>query len=565
MAKLLVFDEDARKSLLEGASKLSRAVASTLGPRGRNAVLDKGWGAPKVTKDGVTVAEDIELGDPFENMGAQLVKEVASKTNTVAGDGTTTATILAEAIFREGIKFIASGGDPMSMSRGVNTAVEAVVAHLKALAKPINAKSRKELETVATIAGNNNADIGSKLAEAFIKVGKDGVITIEEGRQTDTEIDLVEGMQFERGYLSPHFVTDQDAQECVLENCRILIYEEKISNARDLVPLLEKISKGNLQLLIIAEDIEGEALATLVVNKMRGIIKIGAVKAPGYGDRRKAMLEDIAVLTGGKAIFKDLGIKLENIEMSDLGVAKKVIIDAENTTVVQGAGKKDAINGRCEQIRAEVEKTDSEYDREKLQERLAKLAGGVAQINVGAATETAMKERKDLFVDALSATRAAIEEGIVPGGGVALLRAAKALDGLKLGGDEQFGVTLVKNVLEMPLRMIAENAGLDGAVVANRVRKSNDPNYGYDALNEKYGDMFEFGVVDPVKVVRCALQNAASVANLLLTTDCIVVNEPKKEDKDAHHDHHDDMGGGMGGMGGMGGGMGGMGGMPGMM
>ena len=553
MAKLLVFDEDARKSLLEGASKLSRAVASTLGPRGRNAVLDKGWGAPKVTKDGVTVAEDIELEDPFQNMGAQLVKEVASKTNTVAGDGTTTATILAEAIFREGLKFIASGGDPMSMARGVNTAVEAVVAQLKKQAKPINAKNRKELETVATIAGNNNADIGSKLAEAFIKVGADGVITIEEGRQVDTEIDLVEGMQFERGYLSPHFVTDEDAQEVVLENCRILIYEEKISNARDLVPLLEKISKNNLQLLIIAEDLEGEALATLVVNKMRGILKVAAVKAPGYGDRRKAMLEDLAVLTGGKAIFKDLGIKLENIELSDLGVAKKIIIDAENTTVVQGAGKKDAINGRCEQIRAEVEKTESEYDREKLQERLAKLAGGVAQINVGAATETAMKERKDLFVDALSATRAAIEEGIVPGGGVALLRAASALDGLKLDGDERYGVTLVKNVLEMPLRMIAENAGLDGAVVANRVKKSKDPNYGYDALNEKYGDMFEFGVVDPVKVVRCALQNAASVANLLLTTECIVVNEPKKEDKDAHHDHHDD-----GGMGGMGGGMGGM-------
>jgi chaperonin GroEL len=558
----LVFDEDARKSLLEGASKLSRAVASTLGPRGRNAVLDKGWGAPKVTKDGVTVAEDIELGDPFENMGAQLVKEVASKTNTVAGDGTTTATILAEAIYREGLKFIASGGDPMSMARGVNAAVEAVVAQLKKLAKPINEKSRKELETVATIAGNNDSAIGSKLAEAFIKVGKDGVITIEEGRQVETEIDLVEGMQFERGYLSPHFVTDQDAQECVLENCRILIYEEKISAARDLVPLLEKTSKGNLQLLIIAEDIEGEALATLVVNKMRGIIKVGAVKAPGYGDRRKAMLEDLAVLTGGKAIFKDLGIKLENIELSDLGVAKKVIIDAENTTVVQGAGKKDAIEGRCAQIRAEVEKTDSEYDREKLQERLAKLAGGVAQINVGAATETAMKERKDLFVDALSATRAAIEEGIVPGGGVALLRAASALDGLKLDGDEQFGVTLVKNVLEMPLRMIAENAGLDGAVVANRVKKSSDTNYGYDALNEKYGDMFDFGVVDPVKVVRSALQNAASVANLLLTTECIVVNEPKKEDKDGHHDHHDHDGG-MGGMGGMG--MGGMGGMPGMM
>ena len=560
MAKLLVFDEDARKSLLEGASKLSRAVASTLGPRGRNAVLDKGWGAPKVTKDGVTVAEDIELEDPFQNMGAQLVKEVASKTNTVAGDGTTTATVLAEAIFREGIKFIASGGDPMSMARGVNAAVEAVVAQLKKQAKPINEKSRKELETVATIAGNNDSAIGAKLAEAFIKVGKEGVITIEEGRQVDTEIDLVEGMQFERGYLSPHFVTDEDAQEVVLENCRILIYEEKISNARDLVPLLEKISKNNLQLLIIAEDLEGEALATLVVNKMRGILKVAAVKAPGYGDRRKAMLEDLAVLTGGKAIFKDLGIKLENIELSDLGVAKKIIIDAENTTVVQGAGKKDAINGRCEQIRAEVEKTESEYDREKLQERLAKLAGGVAQINVGAATESAMKERKDLFVDALSATRAAIEEGIVPGGGVALLRAASALDGLKLDGDERFGVTLVKNVLEMPLRMIAENAGLDGAVVANRVKKSKDPNYGYDALNEKYGDMFEFGVVDPVKVVRCALQNAASVANLLLTTECIIVNEPKKEDKDAHHDHHGD-----GGMGGMGGGMGGMGGMPGMM
>jgi chaperonin GroEL len=549
VAKLLVFDEDARKSLLEGASKLSRAVASTLGPRGRNAVLDKGWGAPKVTKDGVTVAEDIELEDAFQNMGAQLVKEVASKTNTVAGDGTTTATILAEAIFREGLKFIASGADPMSMARGVNAAVEAVVEQLKKLSKPIDEKNRKELETVATIAGNNDPAIGSKLAEAFIKVGKDGVITVEEGRQVETEIDLVEGMQFERGYLSPHFVTDQDSQECVLENCRILIFEEKISNARDLVPLLEKTSKANVPLLIIAEDVEGEALATLVVNKLRGILKIAAVKAPGYGDRRKAMLEDIAVLTGGKAIFKDLGIKLESVELSDLGVAKKIIIDAENTTIVQGAGKKEAINGRCEQIRAEIEKTDSEYDREKLQERLAKLAGGVAQINVGAATETAMKERKDLFVDALSATRAAIEEGIVPGGGVALLRCASALEKLKLNGDEQYGVTLVRNVLEMPLRMIAENAGLDGAVVANRVKKSKDANYGYDALNERYGDMFEFGVVDPTKVVRSALQNAASVANLLLTTECLVVNEPKKEDKDSHHDHHhDDMGGGMPGM-----------------
>ncbi|MCX7419698.1 MAG: chaperonin GroEL [Planctomycetia bacterium] len=560
MAKMLVFDDEARKSLLEGASKLSRAVASTLGPRGRNAVLDKGWGAPKVTKDGVTVAEDIELECPFENMGAQLIKEVASKTNAVAGDGTTTATVLAEAIYREGIKFIASGADPMSLGRGVTSAVEAVVEQLKKLAKPINEKNKKELETVASIAGNNDMTIGSKLAEAFLKVGKDGVITIEEGRQVETEIDLVEGMQFERGYLSPHFVTDEDAQEVVLENCRILIYEEKITAARDLVPLLEKTSKAGVPLLIIAEDLEGEALATLVVNKMRGILKVAAVKAPGYGDRRKAMLEDLAVLTGGKAIFKDLGIKLEAVELSDLGVAKKIIIDAENTTVVQGAGKKDAIQGRCAQIRAEVEKTESEYDREKLQERLAKLAGGVAQINVGAATETAMKERKDLFVDALSATRAAIEEGIVPGGGVALLRAGVALEKLKLGGDEQFGVSLVKNVLDMPLRMIAENAGLDGAMVANRVRKSNDANYGYDALNDKYGDMFDFGVVDPVKVVRCALQNAASVANLLLTTECIIVNEPKKEGGDSHHDDHHDMGG----MGGMGGGMGGMG-MPGMM
>ena len=560
MAKMLVFDDEARKSLLDGASKLSRAVASTLGPRGRNAVLDKGWGAPKVTKDGVTVAEDIELECPFENMGAQLIKEVASKTNAVAGDGTTTATVLAEAIYREGIKFIASGADPMSLGRGVNAAVEAVVEQLKKLAKPINEKNKKELETVASIAGNNDMAIGSKLAEAFLKVGKDGVITIEEGRQVETEIDLVEGMQFERGYLSPHFVTDEDAQEVVLENCRILIYEEKITAARDLVPLLEKTSKAGVPLLIIAEDLEGEALATLVVNKMRGILKVAAVKAPGYGDRRKAMLEDLAVLTGGKAIFKDLGIKLEAVELSDLGVAKKIIIDAENTTVVQGAGKKDAIAGRCAQIRAEVEKTDSEYDREKLQERLAKLAGGVAQINVGAATETAMKERKDLFVDALSATRAAIEEGIVPGGGVALLRASSALDKLKLGGDEQHGVSLVRNVLDMPLRMIAENAGLDGAVVANRVRKSSDASYGYDALNERYGDMFDFGVVDPVKVVRCALQNAASVANLLLTTECIIVNEPKKDDKDHHHDDHHDMGG----MGGMGGGMGGMG-MPGMM
>ena len=561
MAKLLTFDDEARKSLLEGVSKLANAVSSTLGPRGRNAVLDKGWGAPKVTKDGVTVAEDIELEDPFENMGVQLVKEVASKTSDVAGDGTTTATVLAHAMFRDGLRYIASGADPMSLARGAQKAVTAVVDELKKLAQKVDAKDKKRIETVATIAGNNDKEIGQILADALMKVGKDGVITVEEGRKAKTEVDLVEGMQFERGFLSPHFVTNEDSQEVVLENCRLLIFEEKISNAKNLVPILEAISKANVPLLIIAEDIEGEALATLVVNKMRGILKVCAVKAPGYGDRRKAMLEDIAVLTGGKAVFKDLGIKLENIDLKDLGTAKKVIIDSENTTIVQGGGAKGAVEGRAEQIRREIEVTDSEYDREKLQERLAKLAGGVAQISVGAATETAMKERKDLIDDALAATRAAIEEGIVPGGGVALLRCAPALDKLKLEGDEALGAQLVKQVLEMPARKIAENAGLDGAVVANRIKKSKDANYGYDALNDKYGDMFEFGVVDPTKVVRFALQNAVSVASLLLTTDSIIVEEPKKED-DHHDDHHHDMGG-MGGMGGMG--MGGMGGMGGMM
>jgi chaperonin GroEL len=555
VAKLLSFDEEARKSLLEGVTKLTKAVSSTLGPRGRNAVLDKGWGAPKVTKDGVTVAEDIELEDKFENMGVQLVKEAASKTSDVAGDGTTTATVLAEAMFREGLRFIAAGADPMSMSRGVQKAVNAVVEELKKLAKPVDAKNKKAIETVATIAGNNDPEIGQILADALMKVGKDGVITVEEGRQVTTEVELVEGMQFERGFLSPHFVTDEDHQECILENCRILIYEEKISSAKAMVPLLEKISKANVPLLIIAEDIEGEALATLVVNKLRGILKVAAVKAPGYGDRRKAMLEDISVLTGGKAIFKDLGLKLENIDLRDLGVAKKIMIDAENTTVIQGAGSKAAIDGRAEQIRREIGVTDSEYDREKLQERLAKLAGGVAQINVGAATETAMKERKDLIDDALAATRAAIEEGVVPGGGVALLRCHDSVKKLGLSGDEAHGASIVQNVLTMPLRLIAQNAGLDGAVVANNVRKAKDKNHGYDALADRYGDMFEFGVVDPTKVVRTALQNAASVASLLLTTDSIVVDEPKKEKEAGGHDHHHDMGG----MGGMGGGMGGMG------
>ncbi len=558
MAKLISFDEDVRKSLLEGVSKLARAVKSTLGPRGRNAVLDKGWGSPKVTKDGVTVAQDIELEDKFQNMGVQLVKEAASKTSDVAGDGTTTATVLAEAIFKDGLRFIAAGADPMALSRGVQKAVDVVVAELKKLAKPVEAKDRKAVETVATIAGNNDKEIGTILADALLKVGKDGVITVEEGRQVSTEVDLVEGMQFERGYLSPHFVTDQDDQVCEMENAYILIYEEKISSAKALVPLLEKVSKNNLSLVIIAEDVEGEALATLVVNKMRGIIKVVAVKAPGYGDRRKAQLEDIAILTGGKAIFKDLGIKLENVEISDLGKAKKLKVDAENTTIVQGGGKKAEIEGRAELIRKEITKTDSEYDKEKLQERLAKLAGGVAQISVGAHTETEMKERKDLIDDALAATRAAIEEGVVPGGGVALLRCLPAVAKLKLEGDEQHGADLVKQVLSMPLKTIAENAGLDGAVVANHVSKSKDKNHGYDALNERYGDMFEFGVVDPTKVVRSALQNAASVASLLLTTESIIVEAPKPKEAAGDHDHHHD-GGGMGGMGGMG--MGGMGGM----
>ena len=562
MAKLLTFDEEARKSLLSGVSKLSKAVSSTLGPRGRNAVLDKGWGAPKVTKDGVTVAEDIELEDPYENVAVQLVKEAASKTNDVAGDGTTTATVLSEALYRSALKYIAAGADAMALSRGAQKAVAAVVEALGKMSKPVKATDREAIARVATIAGNNDPEIGEFLADALMKVGKDGVITIEEGRNVATEVDLVEGMQFDRGYLSPHFITNDDEQEVVLENCRVLLHEEKISSARQLVPLLEAISKSGVPLLIIAEDIEGEALSTLVVNKMRGIVKVAAVKAPGYGDRRKAMMEDIAILTGGKAFFKDLGIKLENIQLSDLGKAKKIHIDANKTVIVEGGGKKADIQGRAEQIRKEIEVTDSEYDREKLQERLAKLAGGVAQINVGAATETEMKERKDLFVDALAATRAAIEEGIVPGGGVALLRCASALDELSLKGDEEYGVELIRSVLEMPMRTIAENAGLDGAVVANRVRKEKKVSYGYDALNDTYGDMLQFGVIDPAKVVRTSLQNAFSVASLLMTTDCIVVNEPKKAEDGHHDDHHHD-----GGMGGMGGGMPGMGGMgmPGMM
>ncbi|MEM9703146.1 MAG: chaperonin GroEL, partial [Planctomycetota bacterium] len=459
MAKLLEFDDDARKHLLTGVEKLARAVKSTLGPRGRNAVLDKGWGAPKITKDGVTVAEDIELDDPYENMGVQLVKEAASKTNDTAGDGTTTATVLAEALYRESLRFLASGVDATQMARGAQKAVNAVVERLAGISTPVDATDKKSLQTVATISGNNDPEIGKFLADAFIKVGKDGVITVEEGRGIETGVDIVEGMEFDRGFLSPHFVTDEDGQEVVLDNPHVLVFEEKISNARNLVPLLEEISKSGKPLLIIAEDIEGEALATLVVNKLRGILKVAAVKAPGYGDRRKAMMEDIAVLTGGRAIFKDLGVKLDAVTTDDLGTAKKVRISSDKTIVVQGGGTSDAIEGRVAQIRREIDETDSDYDREKLQERLAKLAGGVAQINVGAATETEMKERKDLFDDALAATRAALEEGIVPGGGVALLRSGDAVKKLRLKGDEAFGAELVQRVLSMPLRTIAENAG----------------------------------------------------------------------------------------------------------
>ena len=568
MAKQMVFEDEARQPLLAGVSKLARAVKSTLGPRGRNAVLDKGWGSPKVTKDGVTVAEDIELEDSYENLGAQLVKEAASKTNDVAGDGTTTATVLSEAIFREGLKMIAAGGDAMALARGIHKAVDAVSESVLGLATPINEKNKKELMQIATIAGNNDPTIGNVLSEAFLKVGKDGVITVEEGKQAETFVNVVEGMQFDRGYLSPHFVTDADAQLCELENPSILVFEEKISSAKMLVPLLEAISKAGKPLLIIAEDVDGEALATLVVNKLRGIVQAVAVKAPGYGDRRKAMLGDIAVLTGGQAIFKDLGIALDAVKMSDLGRAKKVIIGAENTTIVSGAGTKQAIDGRAAQIRAEIENTTSDYDREKLQERLAKIAGGVAEINVGAATETEMKERKALIEDAKSATQAALAEGVVPGGGVALLRGEKAIEKLDLKGDEKLGATIVKNALHYPLEAIANNAGLDGSVVVNRVRQLKGKNDGYDADKGEYCDLVSTGVIDPAKVVRTALQNAASVAALLLTTDSLITEIPKEEEPAPEgHDHGMGGMGGMPGMGGMGGmpGMGGMGGMPGMM
>jgi len=549
MPKQLLFEQQAREALKEGVIKLAAAVKSTLGPRGRNAVLDKGWGGPTVTKDGVTVAEEIELKDPYENLGAQMVKEVASKTSTIAGDGTTTATVLAEAIYLEGLKNVTAGADPMAVNRGIKKAVEAVIEQLKKISTPV--KGAEDIKHIAAIASNNNAEIGAMIADAMDKVGKDGVITIEEGKTMETHVDVVEGMQFDRGYLSPYFVTNPDSMTVELENPLILIHEEKISSVAKLVPLLEKLAQSKQPLLIIAEDIEGEALATLVVNKLRGTLRCAAVKAPGYGDRRKAMMDDIAILAAGKPVFKDLGIDLESVKITDLGRAKKVTITSENTTITEGAGKKADIQARIAQIRNEIDKTDSDYDREKLQERLAKLSGGIAQINVGAATETEMKSKKALLEDALHATRAAIEEGIVPGGGVAFVRAQKALEKLEATGDEKVGVDIVRRALDAPLKQIVENAGEDGPVVLKKV-KEGKTSFGFNADTIEYGDMIEMGIIDPTKVARCALQNAASVAGLMLTTECLITDLPKDEEEMSMPP------GGMGGMGGMGGGMGGM-------
>jgi chaperonin GroEL len=512
MPKQLKFEEEARASLLKGINIMAAAVAATLGPKGRNVVIDKKFGSPTITKDGVTVAKEIELKDPYEDMGAQMLKEVASKTSDIAGDGTTTATVLAQAIFREGLRNVTAGANPMGLKRGIEQAVEAVTEELKKLSK--STKDKKEIAQVATIASNNDKTIGSLIAEAMEKVGKDGVITVEESKSADTVLDVVEGMQFDRGYLSPYFVTDAERMEVVVEDALVLIHEKKISVMKDMLPLLEQVARSGKPFLIIAEDVEGEALATLVVNKLRGTLHTCAVKAPGFGDRRKAMLEDIAILTGGKAITEDLGIKLENIKLEDLGKAKKIVVDKDNTTIVEGAGKSSTIEGRIKQIRAQIDETTSDYDREKLQERLAKLAGGVAVIKVGAATETAMKEKKARVEDALNATRAAVEEGIVPGGGVALLRCSKSIDALKkLEGDEKVGAMIVKRALEEPIRQIVENAGLEGSVIVEKVKAETVPTRGYDAESMEYVDMLQAGIIDPAKVERVALQNAASVAS----------------------------------------------------
>ena len=526
MAKQLIFNQEARAALLRGVNVMAEAVKATLGPKGRNVVIDKKFGSPTITKDGVTVAKEIELKDGYEDMGAQMLKEVASKTSDVAGDGTTTATVLAQAIFREGLKNVTAGANPMGLKRGIEQAVEAVVGDLKKMSKAT--KDKKEIAQVATVAANNDKTIGNLIAEAMEKVGKDGVITVEEAKAMETTLEVVEGMQFDRGYLSPYMVTDPERMEAVLEDALILIHEKKISVMKDMLPLLEQVARAGRPFLIIAEEVEGEALATLVVNKLRGTLACCAVKAPGFGDRRKAMLQDIATLTGGKAITEDLGIKLENIKLEDLGKAKKVVVDKDNTTLIEGAGSHKEIEGRIKQIRAQIEETTSDYDKEKLQERLAKLAGGVAVIKVGAATETEMKEKKARVEDALNATRAAVEEGIVPGGGVALLRAAKALDALKLTGDEATGAQIVRRALEEPIRRIVENAGLEGSVVIEKVKVASKATQGFDAESNEYVDMLEAGIIDPTKVERVALQNAASIASLLLTTEALITDLPEE-------------------------------------
>ena len=524
--KNIVYGEDCRQAILSGVNKLADTVRVTLGPKGRNVVLEKKFGGPNVTKDGVTVAKEIELQDKLENLGAQMVREVASKTSDVAGDGTTTATILAQSIYRDGLKSVAAGANPMAIKRGIEQATRDLCAKLHSIAKPVEGDA---VAQVAAISANNDAEIGSIIAEAMEKVGKDGVITVEEGKTIDTELDVVEGMQFDRGYASPYFVTDQDSMECVLENALILIHEKKISSMKDLLPVLETVSRQGRPLLIISEETEGEALATLVVNKLRGTLNVAAVKAPGFGDRRKAMLEDIAILTGGRAIMEETGIKLEGVQVDDLGQASRVVIDKDNTTIVEGAGSSEAIQGRVKQLRAQIEETTSDYDREKLQERLAKLVGGVAVIKVGAATETEMKEKKARVEDAMHATRAAVEEGIVPGGGVALLRAASVLQGLSGSNeDEQIGINIVGRAIESPLRWIAQNAGQEGAIVAERVRNGESDTFGYNASTDSYEDLVAAGVIDPVKVTRTALQNAASIASLMLTTEATVHEIPEK-------------------------------------
>ena len=534
MAKQLHFDETARQALLRGVTKLARAVKATLGPAGRNVILEKKFGSPTITKDGVTVAKEIELPCPYENMGAQLIKEVSSKTSDIAGDGTTTATVLAEAIYSEGLRNVTAGANPTSLQRGILKATEAIVAKLKEISTPV--KDSKEVAQVATVSANWDSSIGNIIAEAMDKVGKEGTITVEEAKSIETTLEVVEGMQFDKGYLSPYFVTNPETMECNLEGAYILINEKKVSNLKDMLPLLEKVARSGKPLLIIAEDVEGEALATLVVNKLRGTLNIVAVKAPGFGDRRKAMLEDIAILTGGRCITEDLGLKLENIELTDLGQAKRITIGKENTVIVEGEGSSDAIAGRVSQIKNQIAETTSDYDREKLQERLAKLAGGVAVINVGAATETEMKEKKARVEDALHATRAAVEEGIVPGGGVALIRAQALIGDLGLTGDEKTGAEIIARAIEAPLRQLAANAGVEGALIVAEVKKGKG-NEGYNVATGKYEDLIKAGVVDPAKVTRSALQNAASISGLLLTTECLIADIPKEEKVDAGHSH----------------------------